>query len=293
MKLKITKPKNKRGQIQFNVPCITNDPDYEPGGDKLIVLVPRKTGIRVNDLTELDLADRNLTEISNSIGNLRNLTHLDLSNNQLETIPTTIGDLENLRYLNLNNNPLINLPASICNLNLTKFLLNSQFDVHDNKEEEEDEEEEEEDEDEEEEEEEKENESDEVVPENEQILLYPLQNEYIFESAHVLNVMRKVFNINEYNRLMSFQLFRKNDRNLSSTRRYAIASTEYYKKEFQTRKKIRDHISSFLTEPIPLKGNPPSSKVFATKKFKRNLESFTKEHYIPKTVREVLLLRGG
>ena len=252
------------------------------------------------------MADRNLIDISNAIGKLTNLTRLNLSNNQLPTIPRSIGNLGNLRYLNLNDNPITVLPASICNLNLTKFLLNSsgeddeygEDDEHDDEDDDEHDDEDDDDyveieDDEHEDEVEKENETDEVVPEDKQILLYPLQDEYIFENAHVLNVVRRVFNINEYNRLMAFQLFRENYRKLSSTRRYAIASTEYHKKEFQTRKKIRDHISSFLTEPIPLKDNPPSSKVFANKTFKRHLESFTKEHYIPKTVSEVLLLRGA
>lgn len=44
-------------------------------------------------------------------------------------------------------------------------------------------------------------------------------------------------------------------------------------------------------DPIPLKGNPYSSKVFMNKRFMRHLESFTKKKYVPKTVREVLLLR--
>ena len=44
---------------------------------------------------------------------------------------------------------------------------------------------------------------------------------------------------------------------------------------------------------MQLQQNPPSSKVFINKKFMRQLESFTKENYIPKTVREVLLLRDA
>ena len=171
------------------------------------------------NLTHLYLYDNEFTSIPESIGILRNLEHLRLDGNNLTTIPESIGRLENLRYLNLNNNPIRYLPATICNLHLTKFLLNR---VHEDEEDEEEEDEEE----------------DEIVPVDQQILLYPLQDEYIFENAHVLNAVRRVFNINEYNRLMALRVFRQNDRKLSSTRRYASASNRYYAKKIDTKKSM-------------------------------------------------------
>ena len=75
-------------------------------------------------------------------------------------------------------------------------------------------------------------------------------------------------------------------------RRYAAASTLHYTKKLGTKKKYVQHINSFLDNPLKLQQNPPSSKVFMSKKFKRHISDFIKENYTPKTVDEVLLIEA-
>ena len=78
------------------------------------------------NLTELNLWNRGLTEIPDSIVNLTNLRILYLSNNQLTSLPDSIGNLTNLIFLDLHYNQLTSLHDSIGNLtNLRKLNLSN------------------------------------------------------------------------------------------------------------------------------------------------------------------------
>ena len=71
--------------------------------------------------TELDLRDMKLTELPESIGQLKQLRKLDLSwdyedeklKNQLTTLPDSLGQLTQLTSLDLSNNQLTALPDSL------------------------------------------------------------------------------------------------------------------------------------------------------------------------------------
>ena len=63
--------------------------------------------------TKLNLRNKNITELSEEIGNLTNLTELILFDNQLRNLPIEISDLINLTFLNLAGNRLECLPSEI------------------------------------------------------------------------------------------------------------------------------------------------------------------------------------
>ena len=67
-------------------------------------------------LTHLDLSKRNLKDLPESIGILKNLSVLKLSNNKIRKLPKAIGELKNLRNLQCENNLIEELPSSIGNL---------------------------------------------------------------------------------------------------------------------------------------------------------------------------------
>ena len=67
-------------------------------------------------LQTLDLRNNNLTELPESIGKLEILEELILHDNALRSIPESIGTLKNLGILHLDNNDLTTLPDTICNL---------------------------------------------------------------------------------------------------------------------------------------------------------------------------------
>jgi len=67
-------------------------------------------------ITDLDLRNKNLTELPESIGQLTELRRLMVSDNQLEKLPDSISQLCNLKYLDIVDNPLTTLPESIVQL---------------------------------------------------------------------------------------------------------------------------------------------------------------------------------
>lgn len=70
----------------------------------------------VEGLRTLNLSFNNLTEISETIGNLTSLEVLNLDYNHLTTLPETIGNLTSLRLLRLMANEISTLPETIGNL---------------------------------------------------------------------------------------------------------------------------------------------------------------------------------
>jgi Leucine-rich repeat (LRR) protein len=80
----------------------------------------------LKNLQELDLSNKGLTRIPESIGELKNLKELVLSVNKLEKLPESFGKLTNLQKLGLSTNQLTSLPESIGNLtNLKELNLSS------------------------------------------------------------------------------------------------------------------------------------------------------------------------
>jgi Leucine-rich repeat (LRR) protein len=67
-------------------------------------------------LTNLDLSKRNIKDLPESIGVLKNLTVLKLSNNKLRKLPKAIGELKKLRNLQCENNLIEELPSTIGDL---------------------------------------------------------------------------------------------------------------------------------------------------------------------------------
>jgi leucine-rich repeat protein SHOC2 len=83
---------------------------------------------RIDRATELDLCNKEITILPESIGNLAHLTKLCLENNSLSYLPESIGDLSNLTHLFLGWNSLSCLPESIGNLrNLTHLFLSCNY----------------------------------------------------------------------------------------------------------------------------------------------------------------------
>jgi Leucine-rich repeat (LRR) protein len=73
------------------------------------------------------LADNDLTELSERVGELRTL---DLDHNRLRRIPESVGEAHRL-YLYLHDNALTELPASLGRLTRLRYLniSGNQFDV--------------------------------------------------------------------------------------------------------------------------------------------------------------------
>jgi Leucine-rich repeat (LRR) protein len=71
---------------------------------------------------ELDLGNKGISQLPESIGKLVNLQYIDLRHNQLTVIPETIGELVNLQYLDLSFNRLAELPKSIGKLVRLEYL---------------------------------------------------------------------------------------------------------------------------------------------------------------------------
>ena len=57
-------------------------------------------------IRRLYFVSKNITELPESISELRNLEYLDLSGNKLTKLPESISELRNLKYLNLSGNQI-------------------------------------------------------------------------------------------------------------------------------------------------------------------------------------------
>ena len=72
--------------------------------------------------TIINLSNKGLSALPESICNLQNLQGLDLYNNNLSRLPESIGNLQNLEELDLADNKLSSLPKSMANLNNLELL---------------------------------------------------------------------------------------------------------------------------------------------------------------------------
>jgi len=76
--------------------------------------------------TRLDLQGKNISELPNDIGLLKQLKWLSLQNNNLTTLPDSFGELISLQTLRLRGNKVSQLPATMSmlinlqNLDLSK-----------------------------------------------------------------------------------------------------------------------------------------------------------------------------
>ena len=77
-----------------------------------LVASARRSGVHY-----LNLSERGLTSLPDTIGELVELRELNLHKNRLTTLPDSIGRLTNLRLLDLVNNKLTGIPTTIGNLN--------------------------------------------------------------------------------------------------------------------------------------------------------------------------------
>ena len=79
-------------------------------------VVPDEVWLRT-DLHTLVLADNDLTEVSERVGDFSKLRTLDLGHNRLRELPITLGRLEGLSdFLYLHDNQLTQLPDSLSRL---------------------------------------------------------------------------------------------------------------------------------------------------------------------------------
>lgn len=81
-----------------------------------------KMGRSGGDLHYLDLNNRGLLSLPESIGELKNLRGLLASNNNLKKIPEFIGKLDSLGRLDLNRNQIDSIPEVVCGMNNLKYL---------------------------------------------------------------------------------------------------------------------------------------------------------------------------
>lgn len=84
-------------------------------GNRNIDQLPESIGVLVH-LQLLDLSDNNLKKLPETFGNLINLRSLDLSGNKLSTLPESFGNLINLRSLDFSWNYISCLPKSFAKL---------------------------------------------------------------------------------------------------------------------------------------------------------------------------------
>ena len=85
-------------------------------------VVPDEVWLRT-DLQTLVLADNDLTEISERVGDLASLRMLDLGHNRLSDLPAGLGRLEDLSdFLYLHDNRLTKLPDTLRGLQRLRYL---------------------------------------------------------------------------------------------------------------------------------------------------------------------------
>jgi leucine-rich repeat protein SHOC2 len=90
--------------------------------NKQLTILPESIGDLPN-LKCLNLRDNQLTILPKNIGNLVKLIELDLSENKIDNLPSSINNLFNLEHLNLRaNNKLKILPKEIINITSLKKL---------------------------------------------------------------------------------------------------------------------------------------------------------------------------
>lgn len=97
-------------------------PTFVPTSDKpfsVDSVIEEAGGIHA---VKLNLSNKGLTELPESIYELTHLRHLDLSSNRLTDLPESIGKLTELRHLNLAHNQLIALPESISHFSHLTYL---------------------------------------------------------------------------------------------------------------------------------------------------------------------------
>ena len=90
--------------------------------NKQLTQLPIKI-LQLTRLYILSLANNQLTELPREIGQLVELTFLNLSGNLFTQLPIEIWKLTNLTYLNLSNNQLTQLPSDIGNLTQLNCLI--------------------------------------------------------------------------------------------------------------------------------------------------------------------------
>ena len=153
-----------------------------------LVSLPNSIGT-LTTLEYLNLDDNRLTHCP-KIRRLTNLVYLNISNNQIDTLPLTSENLTTLEFLDLSNNNIQIIPKSVGGLNLLVLNLsnnpirliptsigNSRLTRC-------------------------------ILPNN--ILLDPMEEEYIFTNSVVVDELRRVFNIHEYNALMKASAKKQN-----------------------------------------------------------------------------------
>jgi leucine-rich repeat protein SHOC2 len=84
--------------------------------DRLFQSTPSETCRERTDLPWLDLSNRKITSIPESIGDLTYLTRLNLRENELNSLPESISKLVNLIELDLTCNQFTTLPESLSSL---------------------------------------------------------------------------------------------------------------------------------------------------------------------------------
>ncbi|MEE0675394.1 MAG: COR domain-containing protein [Ruminococcus sp.] len=93
--------------------------------DSNITILPGSIG-KLKNLEKLEISFNQIETLPEAICNLTNLSVLYISNNQIETLPEAIGNLKNLSVLDISSNQIETLPEAICNLtNLSGLYISS------------------------------------------------------------------------------------------------------------------------------------------------------------------------
>lgn len=278
-----------RNYVSFNVDCLVGNNELLEEDDEIPIDVLDEMDIsdsrlrripdsieRLTHLRSLSLANNELVSLPNSIGRLTtleylnldnnrlthcpiirrltNLVYLNLSNNQIDSLPPTIENLTNLEFLDLSNNNIQTIPRSIGGLNLLVLNLsnnpirlipssigNSTLTRC-------------------------------ILPNN--ILLDPMQEEYVFTNSVVVDELRRVFNIREYNALMKAAA---KEQNWDERKSSAVLSSG-----------VRDYFAK-KNKKTKTKKNT-ATQIFYNTRTMRHLSRFLGARDRPLTVEEVIKL---